>query len=99
VIIWSNVDNWAQKQYNYINIIKGGDIMSVKKFNDGFLKSNGIDAHEVKEDYGCKPWGHYDIYNGDTVTIRDKQGNIKADTGMSKDEFVSEYGSTKGRGR
>ena len=73
--------------------------MSVKKFNDGFLKGNGIDAHEVKEDYGCRPWGHYDIYNGDTVTIRDKKGNIRVDTGMTKDEFVEAYGNTKGRGR
>ena len=24
-----------------------------KKFGDNYLKQNGIDAHEVKEDYDC----------------------------------------------
>ncbi len=46
------------------------------RFNDRYLKLNGIDAHEVKADYDCSPVSHYDIYNGDTVTIRDKDGNL-----------------------
>ena len=72
--------------------------MGFKKFNDKFFKSNDIDAHEVKSDYGCKPVSHYDIYNGDTVTIRDKSGNLYADTKMSKDEFVESYGNSKENG-
>lgn len=62
------------------------------KFSDSYLKENGVDAHEVKEDYGCDPVSHYDIYNGDTVTIRDKEGNLWEDTEMTKDEFFSTYG-------
>ena len=46
--------------------------MGDKKFSDSYLKQNGVDAHEVKEEYGCYPVSHYDIYNGDTITIRDK---------------------------
>lgn len=68
---------------------------SLKKFNDGFLKQNGVDAHRVKKIYGCKPVSHYDIYNGETVTIRDKKGELFADTKMSKTEFFSEYGLCK----
>lgn len=67
--------------------------MGDKKFSDGYLKSNGVDAHEVKEEYGCSPVSRYDIYNGKTVTIKDKSGKLYADTGMSKDEFFSVYGN------
>lgn len=35
-----------------------------------------------------------DIYNGDTVTFRDKEGNLTEDTGMTKDEFFEEYGNS-----
>ena len=66
-----------------------------KKFNDTYLKNNGIDAEEVKDDYGCYPVSHYDIYNGDTVTIRDKKGKLYADTEMTKDEFFEIYGNKK----
>lgn len=66
-----------------------------KKFSDGFLKKNGIDAHEVKSDYGCKPVSHYDLYNGETVTIRDKKGNLYYDTNLSKEQFVQIYGNSK----
>lgn len=67
----------------------------MNKFSDGYLKKNGVDAHEVKEEYGCHPVSHYDIYNGDTVTIRDKKGNLYADTQMSKYEFFSAYGNSE----
>lgn len=66
-----------------------------KKFDDKYLKKNGIDAHEVKDDYGCKPVSHYDLYCGETVTIKDKKGKVFADTGMSKDEFFAVYGNEK----
>ena len=67
--------------------------MGNKKFSDSYLKNNGIDAHQVKDDYECSPLSHYDIYNGDTVTIRDKSGNLYCDTGMSKSEFFNVYGN------
>ena len=67
----------------------------MNKFSDGYLKKNGVDAHEVKEEYGCHPVSHYDIYNGDTVTIRDKKGNLYADTQMSKAEFFAAYGNSE----
>lgn len=69
--------------------------MGPKKFSDGYLKSNGIDAEEVKDDYGCSPVSQYDIYNGDTITIRDKKGNLYEDTEMTKDEFFNCYGNNK----
>ena len=53
-----------------------------KKFSDSYLKDNGIDAEQVKDEYECEPVSHYDIYNGDTVTIRDKKGNLFVDTEM-----------------
>ena len=66
-----------------------------KKFSDDFLKSNGVDAHEVKKEFGCKKLSSYDIYNGDTVTIREKSGKLFADTGMSNDQFLKNFGSNK----
>ncbi len=70
--------------------------MENKRFSDSYLENNGVDAHEVKEDYGCSPFFYYDIYNGETVTIRDKEGNLYADTEMSKDDFFDFYGNEKG---
>lgn len=69
--------------------------MGPKKMKDSYLKNNGIDAEEVKDVYGCDPVSHYDLYNGDTITIRDKKGNLYEDTEMSKDEFFKEYGKLK----
>lgn len=66
-----------------------------KKFSDSYLKENGIDAEEVKDDYDCEPVSHYDLYNGETVTIRDKRGNLYADTEMTKEEFFETYGNQK----
>ena len=66
--------------------------MGDKKFNTNYLKQNGIDAEEVKESYGCDPVSHYDLYNGDTVTIRDKNGELYVDTEMTKSEFFEYYG-------
>lgn len=63
------------------------------KFNDHYLKANGIDAEEVKEEWGCKPGGLYDLYNEDTVKIRYKNGKLREDTGMTKDEIFSWYGN------
>ena len=65
------------------------------RFNDSYLKLNGIDAHEVKADYDCAPVSHYDIYNGDTVTIRDKDGNLYADTEMTQEEFFDYYSNDR----
>lgn len=62
-----------------------------KKFSESYLESNGIDAEEVKAEYGYS--SEMDIYNGDTVTFRDKEGNLAEDTGMTKDEFFEEYGN------
>lgn len=66
---------------------------SLKKFSDSYLKQNGIDAHEVKEDYGLNHISLYDIYDGDTVTIRDKQGKLAVDTELSKQDFFNEFGN------
>lgn len=73
--------------------------MGDKKFGDSYLKQNGINAHEVKKDYGCNPVSRYDIYNGDTVTIKDKNGITYEDTDMSKDEFFETYGHSKNNDR
>ncbi len=62
-------------------------------FSDNYLKDNGINAEEVKDDYDCYPVSHYDIYNGDTITIRDKKGNLYADTKMTKKKFFDCYGN------
>ena len=66
--------------------------MRDNKFSDSYLKDNGIDAHEVKDDFECKPLSHYDIYNGETITIRDKNGNLFVDTKMTKQQFFAIYG-------
>ena len=68
---------------------------SLKAFTDGYLKKYGIDAHEVKKIYGCKPVSHYDLYNGETITIRDKKGGLFYDTGLTKDEFFEAYGKVQ----
>ncbi len=71
---------------------------AISKFDNGYLKKLGINAHEVKADYGCNPVAHYDIYNGDTVTIRNKRGELYADTCMTKTEFINYYSSKGGKG-
>ena len=78
-----------------------GELMGAKnkKFSDSYLKQNGIDAHEVKDDYGCHPVSHYDIYNGETVTIESKDGREVIDTEMSKEQFFEEYGHPKSEER
>lgn len=50
--------------------------------------------HEVKEKYECYFVSHYNIYNGDTITIRDKDGELYADTEMSKNKFFNTYGNS-----
>lgn len=60
-----------------------------KKFSESYLEQNGIDAEEVKEEY-VSNGGHYDIYNGETITIESKDG-----TGISKEEFFKTYGYNK----
>lgn len=67
-----------------------------KKFSNEYLKQLSIDAHEVKDSYGCYPVAHYDIYNGPTVTIRDKNGDLYYDTGMTKEEFIETWSDSKG---
>lgn len=62
------------------------------KFNDHYLKANGINAEDVKKEYKCNPVSYYNLYNEDTVKIRDDAGNLWADTEMTKDEFFSWYG-------
>lgn len=62
-----------------------------KIFSDDYLEDNGIDAEEVKSDYGYG--SEVDIYNGETITFRDKNGNFVEDTGMNKDEFFECYGN------
>ena len=70
-----------------------------KKFSDSYLESQGVNAHEVKEDYGCHPLSHYDIYNGETVTIESKDGKDVIDTEMGKEEFFKVYGNNKEEGK
>ena len=48
----------------------------------------------MKEEY-VDNGGHYDIYNGSTVTIESKDGRDVIDTGMSKEEFFKTYGKNK----
>ena len=64
--------------------------MGPKKMKDGYLKSNGIDAEEVKAEWGYG--SETDIYNGDTITFRNKKGELEEDTGMTKEEFFETYG-------
>lgn len=64
--------------------------MGPKKFSDSYLKSNGIDAEEVKDQYGYG--SETNIYNGDTITFRDQSGNLEEDTGLTKEEFFRIYG-------
>ena len=65
----------------------------IDKFNDNYLKKKGVNAHMVKDEFNCCPWSRYDIYNGDTVTIRSKDGRKVIDTGMTPSEFFEEYGT------
>ncbi len=74
--------------------------MSLKKFDDSFFRAYKIDAHAVKTEFKAVPNSRYDIYNGPTVTIRDKEGNLFVDTEMTKDEFIEFYSdSLEPRGR
>ena len=66
-----------------------------KAFNDSYLKKMGVDAHEVKAEWGCKPLSHYDLYSGETVTIESKDHRTVIDTGMSKKEFFATYGNVE----
>lgn len=68
---------------------------SCKKFSDHYLKKFGVDAEAVKDEYGCRPVSHFDIYNGETVTIRDKKGVLFFDTQMTKEQFFQCYGKSK----
>ena len=71
--------------YNILTKInKVGDFTGKdnKKFNEKYLEQNGVDAEEVKEEY-VDDSGHYDIYNGETITIESKDGRDVVDTGMS----------------
>jgi predicted membrane protein len=76
-----------------INLMGPGN----KKFNENYLEQNGVDAEEVKEEYVGGNGGHYDIYNGDTITIESKDGKDVIDTGMTKDEFFETYGNSEER--
>lgn len=65
-----------------------------KIFDKNYLKQNGIDAEEVKDEY-VSDGGHYDIYYGETVTIESKDGRKVVDTGLSKDSFFKLYGNSE----
>ena len=65
-----------------------------KKFSEKYLKQNGVDAEAVKEEYVDKI-SHYDIYNGETITIESKDGRDIIDTKLTKDEFFAIYGNQK----
>lgn len=64
-----------------------------KKFNEKYLEKFGIDAEEVKAEY-VHNGGHYDIYNGTTITIESKDGRDIIDTKLSKEEFFAIYGNS-----
>ena len=59
-------------------------------FLAGFVHCGGL-REEVKAEY-VSNGGHYDIYNGETVTIESKDGRDVIDTEMSKEEFFDIYG-------
>ena len=70
---------------------------SLKKFSDSYLKMNGIDAHFIKRKiYKLDKIALYDIYDGDTVTIRDKKGKLIIDTELTKEEFFNQFGNING---
>lgn len=69
--------------------------MSLEKFRDSYLSSNGVDAEDVKEEYVGKNGGGVDIYDGDTVTIRSKDGDVVIDTDMTKEEFFAWYSDSE----
>ena len=60
-----------------------------KKFKESYLESEGIDAEEVKDEWGYG--SEVDIYNGDTITFRNKDGSLAEDTEMTKEEFFETY--------
>ena len=64
-----------------------------KKFNENYLESEGISPEDVKAEYGYGP--EVDIYNGDTITFRNKDGSLADDTEMTKEEFFNTYGKNK----
>lgn len=63
--------------------------MRVKKMKDAYLKSNGIDAEDVKKEWGYT--SSADIFDGETITFRNKKGELLEDTGMTRDEFFASY--------
>ena len=64
-------------------------------FDTKYLKSKNINAEYVKAYYKFKPVGHYDIYNGKTVTIRSKDGREIFDTGLTPNQFFEKFGGVK----
>ena len=49
-------------------------MLGPKKFSESYLEDNGIDAEGVKAEYGYG--SEVDIYNGDTITFRNKNGSL-----------------------
>lgn len=77
--------------------------LSINKIDSNFLDRNKIDAHKIKEDYGAFPLSRYDLYverekNQENVTIRNKKGELFADTGMTRSELVNAYSNSKDKG-
>ena len=89
------ITNISLDYYNYLlyNIKKRKICQDQKKFSESYLEDNGIDAEEVKAEQGYG--SEVDIYNGDTITFRNKDGSLAEDTEMSKDEFFETYGHQK----
>lgn len=67
--------------------------MGPKIMSDSYLKQNGVDAEQVKDEWGYG--AEVDIYNGDTITFRDKSKNLVEDTELTKEEFFQKYGEYK----
>ena len=61
------------------------------KYPDWFFEKHNISPHYVKKKLKCTPVGHYDIYKGKTVTIRDKDGKVVRDTKLTEEEFIAKY--------
>ena len=64
-----------------------------KKFKEKYLEAMGISPEDVKLEYGYG--SEVDIYNGETITFRKKDGTLAEDTLMTKEEFFDKYGKNQ----
>lgn len=65
------------------------------KLDSNYLKKLNINAEYVKIYFKFKKLGHYDIYNGKTITIKSKDGRECFDTGLTLNQFIAKFAGVK----